>query len=245
MSASIRPARLTAQHCSPCVMPRVMSTRLRIRRASLALLAIALAHLGDACADAYLTPIGGGGGGQFIAPCSANEVLVGFELRAGDDVDAIRPLCAVAQGPHHVGAPYFTTDSGLIRRFSDANREVFNNYSEILGDWTELAPGWYGGVGGGITRVVCPSNQPVVTGMFVAAEGVDTVVVNNIHLFCGFADATSPASEFPAAVFDAPNYRPTSSTTFLGVGGGGDHAQHDDNTQRCPPGDVAVGVHGR
>jgi hypothetical protein len=44
-------------------------------------------------ADQILPPIGGPGGGQFFARCPSPEYLHGFELRTGDDVDAIRPLC--------------------------------------------------------------------------------------------------------------------------------------------------------
>ena len=58
----------------------------------LGLLAAANAQAsGDAVS--YLPPIGGSGGGQFKAPCGATENLMGFELRVGDDVDAIRPVC--------------------------------------------------------------------------------------------------------------------------------------------------------
>ncbi len=43
--------------------------------------------------DAVLLPIGGSGGSQFTARCPQGEVLTGFDLRAGDDIDAIRPIC--------------------------------------------------------------------------------------------------------------------------------------------------------
>ena len=94
---------------------------------------------------------------------------------------------------------------------------------------------WYGGSGGGVTSVVCTKYRPVVTGMIVAYEGVDTEVVNNIHLFCGVAAATQEAGNSPSAVFNAPDYDPGSGS-FSGGGGG---------TQHCPAGQVAVGLHGR
>ena len=218
-------------HNSPCM------------RAALATAVLAAAFSGNASADAYLDPIGGGGGGQFQAHCASSELLVGFELRAGDDVDAIRPLCVTAYGPRDVSAISFTVGTGLIRHFTDANREVFGNYSEISGDWSELTSGWYGGTGGGLTNVVCPKDQPIVIGMFVGAEGVDTVIVNNIHLFCGLAADTQVVSDFPAAVFDAPAYK--ASKSAFGFGVDGDPARLYSNTQRCPTGQVAVGVHGR
>ncbi len=65
----------------------------------------ALAALcGDAWADEHLLPIGGPGGGQFTARCPLGEFLIGFEIRKGDFVDAVRPLCASAHGPRDVGA---------------------------------------------------------------------------------------------------------------------------------------------
>jgi len=55
-------------------------------------------------ADQILPPIGGRGGGQFFARCTYPDILTGFELRTGDDVDAIRPICARAYGPAIIGA---------------------------------------------------------------------------------------------------------------------------------------------
>jgi hypothetical protein len=72
-------------------------------------------------ADATLLPIGGGGGGPFTARCPQGQLLAGFELRTGDDVDAIRPLCVTPYGPADVGPrePYankFGGDGGGIRQ---------------------------------------------------------------------------------------------------------------------------------
>ncbi|MEP6634546.1 MAG: hypothetical protein ABJA62_10090 [Luteimonas sp.] len=218
--------------------------RPQCKRAALAAATLAIAFVGNAaCADAYLNTIGGGGGGQFKAHCPGNELLAGFELRTGDDVDAIRPLCVIVYGPHRVSAIPFTNGNGFIVHIVDANREVLGNYSPAEGDWIEPESGWNGGLGGGITNIVCPGDKPIVTGMFVAAEGVDTVIVNNIHLFCGEATTTQVASDFPAAVFDAPAYK--ASDAVLGIGSGGSQPYRDNNTQHCPGGQVAVGVHGR
>jgi len=65
-------------------------------------------------ADAYLPPIGGQGGSQFVAPCPEGQNVTGFELRTGDDVDAIRPVCVASYGPAEITAPTMTTDSGVV-----------------------------------------------------------------------------------------------------------------------------------
>lgn len=52
--------------------------------------------------DAVLPPIGGNGGNRFVARCAQGEMLTGFDLRTGDDVDAIRPICIpTATGQFH------------------------------------------------------------------------------------------------------------------------------------------------
>lgn len=53
--------------------------------------------------DASLPLLGGEGGGFFSARCPQGQLLTGFELRTGDDVDAIRPICVVAYGRAEVG----------------------------------------------------------------------------------------------------------------------------------------------
>ncbi|HEU5137439.1 MAG TPA: hypothetical protein VFU13_20015 [Steroidobacteraceae bacterium] len=54
-------------------------------------------------ADQILRPIGGPGGGQFFGRCPIGDLLTGFELRTGDDVDAIRPICARAVNSSAIG----------------------------------------------------------------------------------------------------------------------------------------------
>ena len=53
--------------------------------------------------DQRMPGIGGLGGGQFVARCAVGEILNGFELRTGDDVNAIRPICAVPASPTSIG----------------------------------------------------------------------------------------------------------------------------------------------
>ena len=159
--------------------------------------------------DVILPPIGGSGGGQFVARCPQGQFLTGFELRTGDDVDAIRPICVTAYGPADVGP---------------------------------LVPGKisFGGNGGAPRQLLCPKDAPIVTGMFVRAEGVDTLSVNNIHLWCGVAAATQNLSALPNAVFDGPVEK-HNGRDFIWEK---DLTQVND-TQYCPAGLVAVGINGR
>ena len=117
--------------------------------------------------DARLPPIGGGGGGEFVARCPQGQFLTGFELRTGDDVDAIRVICATAFGPADVGPP---VPGGIS---------------------------FGGTGGGDPKPLVCPPNAPIVTGMYVFAWGEKTVTVSNIGLFCGLAATTQTTSESP------------------------------------------------
>jgi hypothetical protein len=204
----------------------------------------------------YLPPIGGSGGAQFIRHCSGSQSttqeeisvslslvgpfgapsppanLAGFELRAGDDIDAIRPLCVRAYSTGSVTAPKLTPGSGLIDR--DTKRPASSGF-------VELPLGWSGGIGGHLTRVVCPNDRPIVIAMSVAAEGVNTVTVNNIHLYCGLAAPSQQLDENPSAIFDAP--KASGSSAVLGFGGS--TVSNTSAFQRCPEGQVAVGVHGR
>jgi hypothetical protein len=204
-----------------------MRNTARAAAASILTLLVSQVH-----AQAYLPVIGGNGGGQFIAPCADKQNLIGFEIRAADDVDAIRPVCAVAFGPAQIGPVALTTDSGLVTQQPSGLVPI-----------QSVAPGWYGGPGGRILRLLCPGPTPILIGIDVAAEGVDTIIVNNIHLFCGKAVTDQSAAANPSAIFDGPGYTP--SPGWLGIGIGGDSAHLRTGSQRCPPGQVAVGLHGR
>lgn len=195
----------------------------------MAALLLGLCLAGNASADAYLPALGGPGGGQFKAPCNAGELLTGFELRAGDDIDAIRPVCVTAIGPREIGAPPLTTDSGLV----GPPNTPFNPQ--------RLAPGWYGGTGGSIQRLLCPDDMPIVIGIDIGAEGIKTITVNNIHLFCGLAVADQTPSDQPSNVFDAPKATPSAGPLGLSV----NYPQSTTGSERCPAGQVAVGMHGR
>jgi hypothetical protein len=161
-------------------------------------------------AQEYLPPMGGPGGGQFKAPCPIGQNLAGFELRAADDVDAIRPVCVTSYGPVATKAPAGPTDSP-----------------------------WYGGPGGRVQSLLCPAATPIVIGLDIVAEGVDTIVVNNIHLFCGRAVPSQTLQPYPSAVFDGPLAK---ESINIGVDGS---RRSFSSHQECPSGQLAVGIHGR
>jgi hypothetical protein len=175
----------------------------------------------------FLPAIGGGGGGQFQAPCPAQQNLVGFEMRTGDDVDAITPACAKSTGPSDISGLHLSNGAnpGLVAGSTQPNQPNGDLYAE----WV-TAPGWYGGPGGSYQRLLCPAETPVVIGLDVSAQGQRTVVVHNIHVFCGRAVASQSAAANPSAVFD---------------GNGTSHPNSRSQSERCPAGQVAVGMHGR
>lgn len=153
--------------------------------------------------DEVLLPFGGGGGSQFTARCPQGELLTGFDLWTGDDVDAIRPICIPAV-------------AGQFRAY----------------------PSKFGGDGGAPQQLVCPNETPIVLALNVGAEGV-TVVVNNIHLYCGKASATPQRAAFPTAAYDGPLY--SGEPGFLGRFA----SEHESQMQRCGAGLVGVGISGR
>ena len=179
--------------------------------------ALTVALAGPACAgDDYLASIGGAGGEVFATRCPAGSLLHGFEIRAADDIDAIRLVCVNAQGP---------------AQFSAAASD----------------PTWRGGDGGVYHRVVCPDNLPIAFGLDVHAEGVDTIVVNDFNLHCGWAAPTQPAG-LPingATGFHAPSYMPEETRYWMGFGTSGRRAGGTSGRQFCPAGRVAVGLRGR
>ncbi|MEP7247242.1 MAG: lamin tail domain-containing protein, partial [Gammaproteobacteria bacterium] len=85
------------------------------------LLALGLARSAFAQVDQILPPMGGGGGGQYIARCQQGDLLNGFELHTGDDVDGIRPICvigysATAVGPRNIFPRSFGGPGGTVRQ---------------------------------------------------------------------------------------------------------------------------------
>jgi len=155
-------------------------------------------------ADQMLPPIGGPGGGQYIARCAIDEILNGVELRTGDDVDGIRAICATPVSPSAIGPR--------------------NRHSSTAG-----------GPGGGVVSVVCPDSTPVIAGFLVGWEGVSTLIVNNIRLYCSTAVVNQPPAPYPTVSFDGPEARSNGSFRM----------PLQMQMQRCPDGLVPVGINGR
>ena len=172
----------------------------------------------------FLNALGGPGGGNFEEMCPDDQNLIGFDLRTGDDVDAIRPICVLAYAPNLGGNYQAIVPSGGWQGGSGGGGQTWGG------------AGWHGGSGGGQSnQVVCPPDKPVVLGIKVYAEGQDTLVVNTISVFCGLAQAyVQPFPAAPSAVFDAPHYN--NHGHFSGV---------LSASENCPAGQVAVGMLGR
>ena len=163
-----------------------------------------------AASDQILPPMGGPGGGQFFARCEQGDILTGVDLRVGDDVDGIRPICATVRAPTY-----------------DGNLHLY-------------AKG-FGGVGGEMARVVCPDSAPAVTALEVGYEGEATVIINNVHLFCGLALPNQPLTTYPTAVFDGPVIGEADN----GILAGGVRIPLNSARATCPAGLVPVGITGR
>ncbi len=161
-------------------------------------------------ADQILPPLGGPGGGQFVARCQLGEILNGLELRTGDDVDGIRPICLAA------------------------------NSANVAASRRAFATG-FGGPGAGVVALLCQDTAPAVIGLFVASEGADSQIVNNIHLYCGQVAPGLKPTGYPAAVFDGPGYTAPPHPFFLI----GQSVQRQSGDQSCPDNLVAVGINGR
>jgi hypothetical protein len=101
-----------------------------------------------------------------------------------------------------------------------------------------------GGPGGKPVELHCPPNAPAVIALTVLAEGAETVVVNNVHLYCGLPIPNQATPAYPSAVFDGP--AAVSSQPLLpGVTIGGAPIRTAGNFQACPAGQIATGVNGR
>lgn len=160
-------------------------------------------------ADQYLPAVGGGGGDEFRARCASGEILVGLDARSGDDIDAIRPVCAVPREA-----------SGVEPSPQEAT--------------------WHGGPGGSGKALRCPGDKPVVHAMYIAAAGVDTVVVDNINLYCGWADGNRQSVDtYPSDFLRSPLNFPDRGILI------GSDVDTTSGSLACPQGTMAVGIHGR
>jgi hypothetical protein len=179
----------------------------------------ALTGQGGSPAISYLPPIGGAGGGQFSESCGPGRYLTGLDLHVADDVDAIRSICS--------GTNLQATGIG----------DAISNPASVSVSSPVLS--FHGGPGGKPLQLSCPPATPVVLGMDVAAEGVSTIVVNNIHLFCGLPVANQRIPAYPSAVFDGPMAHATKGLIP------GSAPKRLVDHQACPAGQIGVGINGR
>lgn len=235
--------------------PTMKCTRWQLPRQSLLISVAAAAMLffvlSAQAQDRIIPAVGGPGGGAFVARCPAGQLLGGLELRVGDDVDGIRPLCRKPSARLEKEKIYDPKDPHSF--YPQYVEKVTYEASEAI-----AATGLYGGPGGGIKTLVCDPGgtgiAPIVSGIYVEAEGVDTVIVNRITLLCGGLDASglpsgSQDQEFwkiyPLEnTFEAPKYDESHTGGFEGV------AKKSRGTSICPasrdnPATFAVGIHGR
>lgn len=182
-----------------------------------------IALVGTAQADNYLPKMGGSGGSHFSDPCPEGQNLTGVEIRGGNEVDAIRPVCVFAYGPALISPPVLTTGTGLV------NVRVSDLFGGIMQE--QVAPGWHGGTGGRMMPLLCTASAPIVLGMNIIVEGVNTWTVDAIRLFCGRAVASQVAPDLPSAVFDGKVHRTKN--------GGGQAFRFREHSQRCRAGEVA------
>ena len=139
-------------------------------------------------AVAYLPPQGGNGGGQYKAQCGPTENLMGFELRVGTFIDAIRPVCVITYGATAIG-----------------NQVVSPTWNGGTGGHVERL----------LCPTSTPVVISVAVGASGTVEDTSTVVLSAIHLFCGQAVAAQKPAALPSAVFDAPGS--TGVGTFVGA----------------------------
>ncbi|HET8898132.1 MAG TPA: hypothetical protein VFN09_05095, partial [Rhodanobacteraceae bacterium] len=192
----------------------------------LAVLVMAAMASAPAQADSFLPQIGGKGGAQYSARCPQGLFLHGFEVRAGDDIDAIRAVCVTASSPVDIGAPPLTNGFGTD---------------------------WHGGGGGSLRRLLCPPGTPVVAGIVAGYDGIDTVSLDTIDIYCGEISARVSIGQYPSNVLHAPVQGctlgpnlvvPTWNLTKNKIFGNGRCPHFEQAQQRCPMGEVGIGMHG-
>jgi hypothetical protein len=142
-------------------------------------------------AVSYLPLQGGNGGGQFKAECGPTENLMGFELRVGTFIDAIRPVCVVTYGSKATG-----------------NQVVSPTWNGGSGGHVQRL----------LCPTSTPIVIGITTGLSGTVEDNPTIVLAAIHLYCGEAVATQKPAAYASAVFDAPggNTRSDTPSVFYG-----------------------------
>ena len=208
--------------------------------------------------DRVIPPVGGPGGSEFVARCPPGQLLGGVELHAGDDVDAIRPLCR--------------TVSKHVEQILEANNDIrapqkYVDYVTYLASEAEATTEWFGNRGTSkITTLECnnvdggpgeAAAAPIVAGIYVEAEGVDMVTVNRITLLCEYLTFGTPSRDrdrewwhfnTDTPNFEAPRYADSHTGAFQS------QPATKAGTSLCPVSQDnrgitiamhAVGIHGR
>jgi hypothetical protein len=186
-----------------------------VSRIAAAAVLVGFAVIGaPAHADSRLPQIGGRGGAGFSERCPLGQVLNGFEVRAGDDIDAIRAVCVMPSSPTAVSAPLLSNGFG---------------------------GGWHGGGGGSLRRLLCPPGTPVVNAIQIEAEGFPsgTFSVNEIDIYCD-AIGSAGSHDYPSNGVHAPR-QPLDNDGAFYVG---NTLDMDTQKQTCPAGEVGIGMHG-
>lgn len=98
-----------------------------------------------------------------------------------------------------------------------------------------------GGYGGDGLALECPDAAPAINGIEVGYEGEQTLIVNNVHVYCSVALPNQPLTAFPSKVFDGPLIGEVDSGILVG----GRMVPLMRATATCPAGLVAVGITGR
>src|SRR5262245_57321114 len=104
--------------------------------------------------DYNLAGAGGTGGNAFSARCPLGQHLLGFNLRAGDNIDAIQPICGVPVSETQVRV------QGEMPRYGGTGGEP----KQVICPTSMAVP------------------TPVVVGLRLKAEGKVGKVLNNIYL---------------------------------------------------------------
>ncbi|MEO8017410.1 MAG: hypothetical protein ABI769_06330 [Pseudomonadota bacterium] len=146
-----------------------------------------LAHplIAHAQADQILPHFGGAGGGDFVARCTRGDILTGFELQTGDDVDSIRPICARPMTATSIGERFL-----FGRKFG-------------------------GDGGGSTKQLLCPDNAPAIAGVGIDIDGRDTKIVNGIDIFCSAIVPNQPMTATAATSYMGPHPEGGAFTTVL------------------------------
>ena len=189
--------------------------KLLARSASAYLLVLLSYATAAAQADQTLPAVGGSGGNDFYSRCPSGQHLLGFNLRAGHNIDAIQPICGVPASETQVQV-----------------RDEMPRYGGTGGNPAQvICP----------SQATAAAPKPVVLGLGVLAEGIDGKVLNNIWLRCGIVAAHQriplPTEEFDAR-YDAPDQELPSGSMI-------DTIKRRSGASLCPPGLLGVGVYGR